>query len=240
MKNKDYNRNVVIAYICDFVSLFILGYVFSAIGYSLFDKNYKNSMNSKSKRTKSIVGKAVSSFFFFMSLSYHGQSRENPLDERMIVSCIVGLIGAVICFFVLISKDKKIPLKKEKSKNKEEIIDDGFKCDNCGASVSEDASECPKCHAKFIDEDDDETIEELDEEDEQEEMFKCDNCGALVKESAKKCPKCGEKFEEESEVDSSSSNMDKKFSDLNKLKKLLDDKIITKEEFEKEKKKILK
>ena len=36
------------------------------------------------------------------------------------------------------------------------------------------------------------------------------------------------------------SGMDKKYKDLTKLKKLLDDKIITKEEFEKEKKKILK
>ena len=33
--------------------------------------------------------------------------------------------------------------------------------------------------------------------------------------------------------------MDKKYSDLNKLKKLLDNDIITQEEFEKEKKKIL-
>ena len=34
--------------------------------------------------------------------------------------------------------------------------------------------------------------------------------------------------------------MDKKVSDLKKLKKLLDSKVITKKEFEKEKKKILK
>ena len=37
-----------------------------------------------------------------------------------------------------------------------------------------------------------------------------------------------------------STSIDKKYSDLNKLKKLLDKDIITKEEFEKEKKKILK
>ena len=36
------------------------------------------------------------------------------------------------------------------------------------------------------------------------------------------------------------SSVDQKYSDLNKLKKLLDKDIITKEEFEKEKKKILK
>ena len=74
-------------------------------------------------------------------------------------------------------------------------------------------------------------------------MFKCDNCGALVKESDTKCPKCGEKFDDEEEEvkeePKAKSNMDQKYSDLTKLKELLDKDIISKEEFEKEKKKIL-
>ena len=86
---------------------------------------------------------------------------------------------------------------------------------------------------------------------EKEYVFVCANCGSKVKESAKKCPECGELFEEEvgkkqeiksnKKKDSTSrTNIDQKYSDLNKLKKLLDKNIITKEEFEKEKKKILK
>lgn len=81
-----------------------------------------------------------------------------------------------------------------------------------------------------------EVVKEKNEEKIKEDLFKCDNCGAIVKGSAKKCPECGEKFEDESD---NSDDMDKKYSDLNKLKKLLDDKIITKEEFDKEKKKVL-
>ncbi len=70
--------------------------------------------------------------------------------------------------------------------------------------------------------------------------FVCSNCGTKVKDSDKKCPKCGESFEDEEEKSNhNKSNMDQKFSDLNKLKKLLDEEIITKEEFEREKKKIL-
>ena len=71
----------------------------------------------------------------------------------------------------------------------------------------------------------------------------------MVDLSAKKCPKCGEIFEDEKPKKKSNkkkqtnnkieSDMDQKYSDLNKLKKLLDKDIITKEEFEEEKKKIL-
>ena len=64
-------------------------------------------------------------------------------------------------------------------------------------------------------------------------LFKCDNCGAIVNESETKCPECGESFDDDNDIN-------KKYSDLNKLKELLDNKIITKEEFDKEKKKILK
>lgn len=118
-----------------------------------------------------------------------------------------------------------------------------FTCDNCGSAVSEDAEECPNCGCTFIEK----------EEETTEEKFVCDNCGSLVSASEKKCPKCGESFEEENELDENAklsknkskeekneTDMDKKYADLNKLKKLLDKDIITKEEFEKEKKKILK
>ncbi len=100
------------------------------------------------------------------------------------------------------------------------------------------------------------TLKDLKKNNE-EEQFVCDNCGNLVNASATKCPNCGELFEDNSETKNkddtnnkenskkkndkeSKSDIDQKYSDLNKLKKLLDKKIITKEEFEKEKKKILK
>ena len=89
-------------------------------------------------------------------------------------------------------------------------------------------------------------------EEDGEEEFTCDNCGAVVQEDAEECPNCGCSFVDDVEEDEkekepektkptkSKSSMDQKYSDLNKLKKLLDKNIITKEEFEKEKKKILK
>ena len=116
-----------------------------------------------------------------------------------------------------------------------------FTCDNCGTIVSNDANKCPGCGSTFF---------ESNEED--EEKYACDNCGFIVSSSTKKCPNCGESFEEEFcleeerkinnnklEEKKNETDMDRKYSDLNKLKKLLDKKIITKEEFEKEKKKIL-
>ena len=69
----------------------------------------------------------------------------------------------------------------------------------------------------------------------------CSSCGAELKESDKYCPKCGESFDEDesNNKEKESINIDQKYYDLIKLKELYDKKIITKEEFEKEKKKIL-
>jgi ribosomal protein L40E len=74
---------------------------------------------------------------------------------------------------------------------KEEISE--FECDRCGADVPEDAEECPKCGAKF---DDEEGEEEKDAGLKLGE-FECDKCGAEVLEDAEFCHKCGEKFDEE-------------------------------------------
>ena len=108
----------------------------------------------------------------------------------------------------------------------------------------------------------DEEDEENEENEVDDEEFTCDNCGAAVKENAKKCPKCGVIFVED-EKDNDKDNedddsdeyevvektkeksndsdvsVDDKFNSLVKLKELLDKEIITKEEFDKEKKKIL-
>lgn len=165
---------------------------------------------------------------------------ENKCDELIMITanlCPNAVVGY--------TKQQKQHIKENKVELNELPIDsdaeekETFTCDNCGAEVDEDAEQCPKCGCAFV------------EEDSNEEQFVCDNCGSLVNSSAKKCPNCGEKFDEEEDVKEEKTNkskdkekkkesdMDKKYSDLNKLKKLLDNKIITKEEFEKEKKKIL-
>lgn len=76
----------------------------------------------------------------------------------------------------------------------------------------------------------------LEETKEKKSYFKCDNCGTIVEEDATICPACGEVFDDENTFD----DVDKKYSDLTKLKELLDKKIISQKEFEKEKKKVLK
>ena len=80
-----------------------------------------------------------------------------------------------------------------------------------------------------------EDIQKTENKDSSNGKFVCSACGAIVKETATKCPKCGETFD-----DDIRSDFDKKAADLRKLKQLLDDKIITKKEFEEEKGKILK
>ncbi len=258
MRENEYKRNIIIAILCDIGSLFILGYVLSAIAYGLFNENYKKNLDDSQKRKVSIIGKTISSFFFFMSCSYHGQSYDTTLEERMIISAIVGALFATICFFILKSKDKKMIAASQSETT--------F-CTNCGAKVEANDTECSKCGALFIEEKQAKNSKEDNIKHPKEKESKdknlgivCDNCGAPVKVSDKKCPKCGESFEEEHQetgknhkknsnkkenkttksVKNEKKDMNKKYTDLKQLKELLDDNILTKEEFEKEKKKILK
>ena len=136
------------------------------------------------------------------------------------------------------------PITEEKEKEEEYLA-----CDRCGGKVEESDTRCPNCGAIFEDE-----IEEKSKKKEHKKKNKakdkkkleekekytaiCSNCGAKVKDSDKKCPKCGEKFEEKET--SNTTGIDQKYSDLMKLKELLDNKVISKEEFKKEKEKILK
>lgn len=119
-------------------------------------------------------------------------------------------------------KDKK-PKKKDKNEEYDAI------CGNCGAQVRASDIKCPNCGEEFVD----------NEEKNEDFTAVCSNCGTKVKDSDTKCPNCGEEFETDDDVDLD-TDMDKKVSDLKKLKKLLDSKVINKKEFEKEKKKILK
>ncbi|MDD2392256.1 MAG: SHOCT domain-containing protein [Bacilli bacterium] len=162
----------------------------------------------------------------------------------VVETSFIGGLGALIYYYI-----NKWLFVNEKDYEDQDII-----CSNCDTKVSSKLKKCPNCELPLNDlkkennnleviyvddiEDDDETIEETEIN-----TFKCSNCGFIVKESDEKCSNCGEVFEDEDEKEDSKkqnkSDMDQKYSNLTKLKKLLDKKIISKEEFEKEKKKIL-
>ena len=151
--------------------------------------------------------------------------------------------GGPMVFYYYVNKSIWLKKKKPKSKHKKddkntnEVLEEEtgkFKCNNCGTLVKESDTKCPKCGALFIEEDDISNDEEITED-----TFICSNCGAKVNDSDKKCPNCGDSFEDDEVLINNTTSMDQKVSDLYKLKKLLDDKIITKEEFQKEKNKIL-
>ena len=73
----------------------------------------------------------------------------------------------------------------------------------------------------------------------QTSTFICSECGAVVKDGDDKCPKCGESFNEGIADNNVKIDIDKMTSDLNKLKKLLDDGVLTQEEFNAKKKIVL-
>ena len=131
-----------------------------------------------------------------------------------------------------------------------------FTCDNCGAKVSEDANKCPKCGAIFDDEEDDDDDDfEEDEEDDNDEDFEdkndddnedYDDDDDEEDDDDNDDDEDGDDDEEDDDDDEETESrnkditVDDKFDALVKLKELLDKDIITQEEFEKEKKKILK
>lgn len=92
--------------------------------------------------------------------------------------------------------DMEIITKKEFEDKKKEILngyvndndsEELYTCDNCGADVKEEDTECPKCGASFIE-------DANTEENDSEKLYTCDNCGTAVKEEDTECPKCGGSF----------------------------------------------
>ena len=101
-------------------------------------------------------------------------------------------------------------------------------------------------HGKFANNNEQTKKEGKDKKNKNEELVVCSNCGNIVGALDERCNKCGEFFNSspnkkhgEVAATKTNSNIDKKYSDLKKLKELLDDKIITEKEFEDEKKKII-
>lgn len=206
-----------------------------------------------SQQDKDILNNIVESIGFELDEKYEINSENDSILGRAFGKAIVGalvalILGAPVALAGLFKKKKNnVEEKIDIDANKEIIEEDSdkndnegnsFTCDNCGAEVAEKDDKCPKCGSVFV-----ENINKLEEENIVEEQFVCDNCGSLVNKSATRCPECGESFEDENEQKNENQNsqtdVDQIYSDLNKLKKLLDKQIITKAEFEKEKKKIL-
>ena len=103
----------------------------------------------------------------------------------------------------------------------------------------------------FVDEEvHDDTDNTVDSDEEDDIKFYCSNCNNYVDEFDEECYNCGDTFIQDSEdtkesedfeddEEHSERDVDEKYSDLMKLKKLLDEDIISKDEFEREKGKIL-
>ncbi|WP_292473468.1 zinc ribbon domain-containing protein [Methanosphaera sp.] len=147
----------------------------------------------------------------------------------------IGGIGAIMYYFI----NKWLFVNYDENKEEKEVESKKeFICTNCGALCHEEDKYCKKCNAIFE--------EEKQKKKKEVEPIVCSNCGTLITANEKECPHCGEKFEDVEEINKNNdneyikSNMSQEYDDLNKLKELLDNEIITKEEFEKEKKKILK
>ncbi len=154
---------------------------------------------------------------------------------------ILGLIGIGL---LLAYKKKNSPSNQNNNEKKNDTPREQkrlYKCSNCGETFEYDFDVCPNCKYDF-------SKGIVEEQKDEENTFVCSNCGEVISGDENECPNCGEVFEDDEllkedkkskEKKSTRTNMDKKYSDLNKLKKMLDKDIITKEEFEKEKKKIL-
>lgn len=222
-KMYDFNYGILILDLI-LTIVFYLGYPFFRV--VITKKKYTEKECKKMALWNSII---VGAFFMILTISQNQNATWNA--------------GPAFLYYWINSSlwiDKNSKEKKKTKKDfatkpsKNEKMTETFKCDNCGATVKENDKNCKNCNAVF-----DETIEN----NQQENLFKFDNCGTFVKESETKCPGCGEIFEDETSENNknnTNTNLSQKYEDLTKLKELLDKDIITKEEFDKEKKKILK
>lgn len=91
-----------------------------------------------------------------------------------------------------------------------------YLCPVCGVLLSDEASECPRCGAEFLEDDE----EEEEDEEEPSKTHLCIECGSFVDEGATSCPNCGveiirgeprpEEVEEEPEIDEADLEADLK------------------------------
>lgn len=192
---------------------------------------------------------------FHLIISQNYISDKNDYSKIVLCSDVLGVHKLVhktnyrIDYYQIVITDKyNQTTTYQYNRNEEEKVNKlllliGSKCPNAVLGYTEKEWKHIKENSVALP---DEIMDDNENNDDSEnEMFNCDNCGSLVKEFDTKCLHCGEKFEDDDEdeqeqtKEEKTSDMDKKYSDLIKLKKLLDKKIISQEEFDKEKKKIL-
>ncbi len=64
-----------------------------------------------------------------------------------------------------------------------------YLCPVCGVLLADGATDCPRCGAEFLE--DDEEEEEAEEEREPPKQHLCMRCGGFIEEGASQCPSCG-------------------------------------------------
>ena len=133
------------------------------------------------------------------------------------------IIIALLLVFFKVSRINKFHKKNDSNskKYKQQIV---YQCSKCGKKFNYNFDVCPNCNFDFS----------ITKDNKNNGYDSNDNLEKIADNTIKKDTKS------KKENISNDSKMDRKYSDLNKLKKLLDKEIITREEFEKEKKKILK
>lgn len=184
-------------------------------------------------RSRKVIFVMNAIIWFFLSIPLF-----NLIDEHNMVG--LGILGTVmfslISYFFLVNKEKLVEYQEYVYED-DTVTDDDFintteKIDNKETKVVE-IEESKKEKTEF-----EIKKEEKQKNNEEQYTYICSNCGSKVKDSDTKCPQCGESFDDE-EVVENPTTIDQKYNDLTKLKELLDKNIISKEEFEKEKKKVL-
>lgn len=227
------DSRTIISFLLSLGLTIVIYEIYPFIRIVIMKKKYDVQETKKMAKWNSIIVCLIS---FIVAIIFFEDARENPSAAMSIPA---GYLYYLINKKVWVSKnnkeEKEVQTKNKKKKDdikKTESTDSNngkFVCSACGAIVKETATKCPKCGETFD-----------DEEENDEFTSVCSNCGAKLKESDTSCPKCGDAFINESDADDNKTDFDKKAADLRKLKQLLDDKIITKKEFEEEKGKILK
>jgi uncharacterized membrane protein YvbJ len=101
------------------------------------------------------------------------------------------------------------------------------KCSNCGSALSQDSKFCMRCGSPVPEKAEPETVKKKTQPDASE--LKCPSCGSALSQDSKFCSRCGFRVPEVSE---------KTADQIKKLKQLLDDGVLTQQEFD-DKKKLL-
>jgi ribosomal protein L40E len=93
-----------------------------------------------------LLGLLIAAYFFYTAI-----------ENKSIQGLILALLSLYFAFRSIVSGSKRSPdLKsddqtviREEQEGPDDHFPDKFFCENCGTSVSRDATECPKCGMRF-------------------------------------------------------------------------------------------